>query len=76
MDEKPQMHLAEDEDGNTYVKINHPELGDYRLYFQDTAHLLFTENETNTERLYGIPNATPFVKDAFHTAVVEQNLTG
>ncbi len=31
---------------------------------------LLTENETNAERLFGVPNATPFVKDAFHEAVV------
>jgi hypothetical protein len=33
--------------------------------------LLFTENETNTERLYQTPNRTPYVKDAFHRCVVE-----
>ena len=33
--------------------------------------LLFTENETNTERLFGTASPTPFVKDAFHRAVVE-----
>ena len=32
--------------------------------------LLFTENETNVERLFGAPNATPYVKDAFHEYVV------
>ena len=32
--------------------------------------LLFTENDTNTERLFGVPNAGPYVKDAFHEAVV------
>ena len=32
--------------------------------------LLFTENETNAERLFGAPNATPYVKDAFHDYVV------
>lgn len=31
---------------------------------------LFTENATNTEKLYGVPNAQPYVKDAFHEAVV------
>lgn len=34
------------------------------------ATLLFTENETNTERLFDAPNATPYVKDAFHAYVV------
>ncbi len=33
--------------------------------------LLFTENETNTARLFGVPNATPYVKDAFHAYVVQ-----
>ncbi|MFL5617887.1 MAG: MGH1-like glycoside hydrolase domain-containing protein [Gemmatimonadaceae bacterium] len=32
--------------------------------------LLFTENETNTERLFGSPNASPYVKDAFHEYVI------
>lgn len=32
--------------------------------------LMFTENDTNRERVFGQPNAVPFVKDAFHTAVV------
>ncbi|MFO1008956.1 MAG: glucosidase [Planctomycetota bacterium] len=34
------------------------------------CELAFTENETNTERLFGAPNATPFTKDAFHALVV------
>jgi hypothetical protein len=32
--------------------------------------LLFTENETNSERLFGVPNATPYVKDGINQAVV------
>ena len=35
-----------------------------------TPELLFTENETNFERLFGAPNASPYVKDAFHDYVV------
>ena len=34
------------------------------------ASLLFTENETNSERLFGSPNATPYVKDGINDAVV------
>ena len=40
------------------------------LLFDGSPELLFTENETNTERLFGTPNRTPYVKDAFHRAVV------
>ncbi|HSJ64714.1 MAG TPA: hypothetical protein VK922_12540 [Gemmatimonadaceae bacterium] len=32
--------------------------------------LLFTENETNLQRLYGVPNASPYAKDAFHEYVI------
>ena len=32
--------------------------------------LLFTENETNAERLWGVPNPTPFVKDSINDCVV------
>ncbi len=34
------------------------------------ASLLFTENETNTQRLVGVPNRTPFVKDGINNYVV------
>ena len=33
---------------------------------------MFTENETNAQRLYGAPNASPHVKDGFHAALVER----
>ena len=34
--------------------------------------LLFTENDTNAERLFGVPNASPYVKDAFHEYVIDR----
>ena len=52
------------------VKANHKFLGDYFLYFQGSNEVLFTENETNFERLYNWPNKAEFVKDAFHDAVI------
>src|SRR5262249_18640581 len=36
-------------------------------------YTLFTENETNLEKVTGVPNKTPFVKDAFHEAVIRNN---
>ncbi|MCW8139597.1 MAG: glucosidase [Planctomycetota bacterium] len=45
-------------------------LGRRHLYCAAAARLLFTENETNTQRLFGAPNRTPYVKDAFHELVV------
>jgi hypothetical protein len=46
-------------------------MGNVVLDADGEPELLFTENETNSERLWGKPNATPYVKDAFHRYVVE-----
>ncbi len=45
-------------------------LGDYFLYCEGYCRLLFTENETNNERLFGGVNATPYVKDAINNYIV------
>ena len=34
------------------------------------GELLFTDNETNYERIFGVPNPAPYVKDGVHRAVV------
>src|SRR5688572_16639770 len=48
----------------------HPDLGDYTLHYEGEAEPLFTENESNGTRLWGQPNASPYVKDAFHEFVI------
>src|SRR5688572_24916398 len=45
------------------VRATEPELGTRFLYCDGRPGLLFTENETNTERHFGTPNRTPYVKD-------------
>ena len=45
-------------------------LPDYFLYAEGDVPLLFTENETNNERLFGAPNASPYVKDGINNYVV------
>ncbi len=58
------------------VAASHPTLGDYEFTYEDSdAAPLFTENETNTERLYGQANAGPFVKDGFHRRVIGGDAT-
>ncbi|MBV8235403.1 MAG: glucosidase, partial [Acidimicrobiia bacterium] len=60
-------------DGPGRVRVEHRHLG-VRWWYVDaepgSPELLFTENDTNTERLFGVPNASPYVKDAFHEYVV------
>jgi hypothetical protein len=63
---RPTIELA----GDGTVLARHAELGAYHLYADGEPTLLFTENETNTERLFESPNQTPYVKDAFHRRVI------
>ncbi|HEV2282076.1 MAG TPA: glucosidase [bacterium] len=53
------------------IRAAHPALGDYRLACSGDPALLFTENETNAERLWNAPNRTRYVKDGIHAAVVD-----
>jgi hypothetical protein len=69
---KPLMYLKKEPNGYGEVKVTDYAAGEYHFYFEKPVRTLFTENETNTEKLYGQPNRTPFVKDAFHTAVTAQ----
>ena len=52
------------------IRAQHPILGEYFFYCQDATDLLFTENETNTQRLYGVPASSHWVKDGINDYVV------
>lgn len=73
VNDKPTVSLAKSREGYGHAKVDHPQLGEYHLYFEEPVRTLFTENETNTERLYGQPNKTAFVKDSFHHAVINND---
>src|SRR4051812_26967935 len=55
------------------VQASHTQLGDRTLHCEGDPVLLFTENETNASKLWGQPNSSPHVKDAFHDYVVSGN---
>jgi hypothetical protein len=48
------------------------DLGSYYLYAESSAKRLFTDNETNAERIWGqqAHSRSPFVKDAFHRHII------
>ena len=52
------------------ITASHTDLGAFVLRAQRPDRWLFTENETNQQRLFGARNESPFVKDAFHDYVV------
>ncbi|MEO6454644.1 MAG: glucosidase [Ginsengibacter sp.] len=73
MHDKPLIYLKEGGENYGHAKADHYWVGEYHLYFETPDRALFTENETNTERLYGQPNQSPFVKDSFHHAVINND---
>jgi hypothetical protein len=52
------------------VLASHPKLGHRVLFCEGAPELLFTENESNASRLWQQPNASPYVKDAFHEFLI------
>jgi hypothetical protein len=52
------------------IELEHYQLGKRRLECDGCPELLFTENETNNERLFGVRNRTPYVKDSIHEYIV------
>src|SRR5258708_7800839 len=55
------------------IALNHPALGPLFLKAEGAPEIIFTENETNSERLFQSKNQSPYVKDAFHEFVVKGN---
>jgi hypothetical protein len=53
------------------IAVSHAELGESFLACEAADELLFTDNETNTERLFRSPNSTPYVKDGIGRRVIE-----
>jgi len=58
---------------NQAVDIRHKDLGAYSLYTQTPAEWVFTENESNTSRLYQYDDGAKYCKDAFHRYVVQDD---
>jgi hypothetical protein len=59
--------------GEKGVVAAHASLGRFRLECEGAGEWLFTENETNAERLFGAQNRSRYVKDAFHERVAGGN---
>src|SRR5277367_3523480 len=68
---KPSMRLGEGSGSAKAVHTSHPLVGENLLYCEGAPALLFTENETNNERIFRSPNPSPYVKDAFHRYLIE-----
>ncbi len=68
---KPLLSRGDDIDGASVITLEHHYYGQRWLACEGVPPLLFTENETDFQRAFGMPNASPYVKDAFHKYVVD-----
>jgi hypothetical protein len=69
--EQPKPSLRQRPGENTVtIETSHAELGGFLLHCDGNPPLLFTENDTNNERIFGTRNATPYVKDGIHNYVI------
>ena len=68
--DRPALARVEGVAGHNVVSAADAQLGQRYLYCGSEATLLFTENETNTQRIFGVANRTPYVKDSINDYVV------
>ena len=70
---KPALRALEAAKSAHVVQADHPQLGTRYLYAEGDGRLLFTENETNKQRLWSQQNIAPYVKDGIDDYVVQGN---
>ena len=68
---KPSLKQVLSQKGVSIAAASHLDLGERYLYCDGDVPLLFTENETNNERLFGGQNASPYVKDGVNNYVIQ-----
>ena len=67
---RPRMRQGESGPGVSAVEFDHEYYGPRRFLCEGTPELLFTENETNTRRLYGDSDGARYAKDGINDYVV------
>jgi hypothetical protein len=67
---RPSVRQVSGPVGQSLVKAVDSKLGELYLYCAGDVPLLFTENETNTQRIFGVANRTTYVKDGINNFVV------
>jgi hypothetical protein len=70
---KPNIKQIKAPKGESAVAADHPLLGEFILSCDGDVSLLFTENETNHEKLFGVKNEGHHVKDGINDCVVQGN---
>jgi hypothetical protein len=72
--QKPEMKKGETSAENiSIIDLRQEDLGDFQLICEGSSQLLFCENETNFQKLYGSENKSPFTKDGINDFVTGKN---
>jgi len=66
---RPELHQTRPAP-NPVIELNHEQPGNRWLHCGGSPELLFTENETNARRLFGVESRTPYVKDGINDYIV------
>jgi hypothetical protein len=67
---RPSLQQLDGGPARSVVKAVHAGLGERYFYCEGEVPLLFTENETNTQRIFGVANRSPYVKDSINDYIV------
>jgi hypothetical protein len=67
---KPRPHLSKAEGNESLINVHHHRYGKRWLYCEGTPELLFTDNETNTRKLFASADGPRFAKDGINDYVV------
>jgi hypothetical protein len=70
---RPSARRAPDTPGSLCTELEHWQYGKRWLLSAGNPEFLFTENETNYEKIFKYRNRTPYVKDGFHNYLVHGN---
>jgi hypothetical protein len=68
--QQPLLEQREGPNGALVIAASHPDLGVRYLYCEGSVPIHFTDNETNEERVFGVPNKTTYVKDGINDCVL------
>jgi hypothetical protein len=68
---KPQLFQEKTSADYSTIHAVHPVIGDYWLHAEGITNVLFTENETNYQRLFALENDDPYKKDSFHRYLID-----
>lgn len=69
-EQRPRLEVLEHAEEGLLIGASDQRLGRYMLWADESQEALFTENETNTQRIQGVPNAFPYVKDGIHEYII------